>query len=135
MIEQGIVKLVQGTASVIALTPQGGGFLGTLPEDVSQTNPSWTYIIVSHDPQTALNSIRGLAFLRLQIDCYAPTGDKVIKLARQIDLVLHGYRGTLTDTDSTYVDSCFQSDMQDFPLDPQSRTFRRMLEYEIKYRN
>jgi len=71
--------------------------------------------------------------MRLQIDCYGNTGDQVIRLASAIDGVLQGFSGDLTDTDLTWINSCLSSDMQDFPIDPDARTFRRMLEYEIWY--
>lgn len=125
--------LTQGNATVASLTPSGGGFLSGLPKD--QPLPSWSYIMVSHSPDATLMTIRGFASIRLQIDCYGNSGAEIIALADAIDRVLQGFKGPLPDPGATYVDSCFQSDLQDFPLDEAGRTFRRMLEYEIFYSN
>jgi len=128
VIEEGIVQLVQSDAGVKAIAPLGG-FLVQLPKD--QTLPSWAYSVVSKVPNTSLQSARGLAMLRLQIDCDGSAPD-VIQLAAAIDNVLHGYQGTLPDPDHTYVSCCFQSDTKDF-FDDAGRTLRRMLEYEILF--
>ena len=72
----------------------------------------------------------------MQIDVYgyeSGQGADVLTIAQQIDAILNGFRGTLSDPNSTYVDSCFTSDKKDFPFDPDARTYRRMLEYEIWY--
>lgn len=130
MIEQGLVKLVMDNSSVTAIAPTGG-FLAGLPKDYRL--PSWTYLVVSVTGDTMLQSVRGLAKMRLQIDCYGTSGDQVIRLASAIDGVLQGFSGDLTDSDLTWINSCLSSDMQDFPIDPEARTFRRMLEYEIWY--
>lgn len=124
------MKLVMGTPAVTAIAPTGG-FLAGLPKDYRL--PSWTYLVVSVTGDTMMQSVRGLAMMRLQIDCYGNTGDQVIRLASAIDGVLQGFSGDLTDTDLTWINSCLSSDMQDFPIDPDARTFRRMLEYEIWY--
>lgn len=132
MIEQGIVMLVQNTPAVANIATQGGGYLAELPKDqMSLGPPSWTYIVVSNPSLNTLTTFTGFASMRLQIDCYGNAGADVILLAAAINKVLNGFRGTLPDSDSTYVDSCFQNDMQDFPLDEYARTFRRMLEFEI----
>lgn len=129
MIELGIVmKINAGLGNTI------GGFLDTLPKD--QALPGWTYGVVSRVRKTTLQCPSGLSMMRLQVDIYgyeAQQGADVLTIAKQIDLILNGYRGALPDPDSTYVDSCFTSDVKDFPLDPESRNYRRMLEYEIWY--
>lgn len=128
MLEQGIVQLVQNDAQVSAIATAGGGYLGTLP--VSQPLPSWTYLRVAMKQNAGLQTPSGLAETRLQIDCYG-TQDGVVLLAKAINAVLNGYRGTLADSDSTYVDSCLLEDLQDFEEDPNARTYRRMIEYRI----
>ncbi len=130
MIEQGLVGLVQADAGVRAIAPTGG-FISTLPKDFQQ--PSWTHKTVSQPPSSLLQGPSGFKMRRVQIDCYgtaASQGADTILLAAAIDDVLDGFRGTLSDPDSTYVDSCLQSDLMDF-FDEASRTYRRMLEYEI----
>lgn len=130
MIEQGIVKLVQEDADVAAIATAGGGYFAQLPK--GQALPSWSYQVVSSPPQRTLLNER-FEFMRLQIDCYGDIGADAVRLAKSIDAVLDGYRGTLSDSDATQVDSCFQSDVKDFPLSDASRSFRRMLEYEIHF--
>ena len=127
MIEQGLVKLVQASSTVSAICPTGGLFV-ELEKD--QALPGWTYRFFSDHPEETLTTIGGLTRRRVQIDCYGTSGSDVIRLAAAINQVLHGYRGTLTDTDSTVVDSISRSDLMDF-FDDARRSYRRMLEFEI----
>lgn len=131
MIEEGIAKLVQSDPTVLALCPTGG-FYSTLPK--GQPLPSWSYIVVSEVTQYTLIARTDLTERRLQIDMYGMKGADVLNLARAIDNVLSGYRGTLTDPDATVVQGCFRSNELDF-FDADSRTYRRMLEYELQYNN
>jgi len=132
MIEEGIVALVQGTPAVAAIAP-AGGFLGTaFPKDSDL--PTWTHLTVSEPGQYTLSGRQSLTKRRMQIDCYANDPDSVVLLAQAIDAVLDGYRGTLPDDDSTVVQGCFRTDLQDFHGD-DTRTSRRMLEYEIWFVN
>ena len=127
MIEQGLVGLIQADAAVRKIAP-AGGFLSELPKDYPL--PSWTQKTVSQPTSASLTSFRGLKMRRFQIDCYGNAAADAINLAQAIDNVLDGFRGTLGDPDDTYVDSCLQSDLIDF-FDDASRSYRRMLEYEI----
>ena len=127
MIELGVVQLVKSSASVIAIAPVGG-FFAQLPND--QSLPSWTYLGVSQTANYDLVSPTSLYMRRVQIDCYGKTAADSIVLAKAIDNVLNGYRGTLTDPDHVFVDGCFQTNLIDY-FDPDSRTFRRMLEYQL----
>lgn len=130
MIEQGLVKLLQGTPAVTAIAPVGG-FLAQLP--INQKLPSWTYRTISNPTDYELTGPVNLGMGRFQLDCYAD-GDtgaaKVILLAKAIDAVLSGYHGTLTDPDATQVQGAFRSNLIDF-FDDNARNYRRMLEYEI----
>jgi hypothetical protein len=126
MIEQGIVTLVQGTPAVAAIATVGGGFLGTLPKDAAL--PSWTYIIVSDPVDYELTGPVSLGSTRVQIDCYGASGADAIRLAKAIDTVLIGYRGTLPDPDNTFVQGCFRTNKID-TFDDDARNYRRMLEY------
>lgn len=128
MIEEGLVKLVQGNVSVAAIAVGGGGFLAELPKN--QTLPSWTHMAVSEPGEYTLTGRQSLRKRRAQIDCFAADPDEAILLARAINLLLDGYRGTLTDADNTVVQGCFRSNVIDF-FDDAPRTYRRMLEYEI----
>ena len=128
MIENGIVKLVQGNASVSAIATSGGGLFAEVPKD--DLLPIWTYRVVSLSPDITLLSFKGLKKMRLEIDCYGSAAVDCVNLARAIDVVLNGFSGVLSDPDSTFVSSCFTSDEMDF-FDEASRTYRRMIEYEI----
>jgi len=110
-----------------------GGFLAELPKDA--TLPAYTYRIISNRPHTTLQTYTGFAEARIQIDCFGATPASVMTLANAINTVLHGHRGTLPDPDSTFLHSCFRSDMMDFPFDPDARNYRRMVEYELFYVN
>ncbi len=127
MIELGVVLLVQGNAAVKAVAPNGG-FFAQLPKDY--TLPTWTYLTVSDVADYVLVGPMSFGQRRIQIDCYGANAPDVIRLANAIDALLSGYRGTLTDPDATFVHGCFHSNMIDF-FDVDSRTFRRMLEYQI----
>ena len=130
MLEAGIVSLVMADAGVLAITTTGG-FLATLPKD--ETLPSWTHLTVSDAGPYALGGAHGFVTRRLQIDCYGSQRADAISLAKAIDAVLSGFRGSLSDDDSTVVYVCFRSDRMVFPFDDASRTYRRMLEFEIQY--
>ena len=119
--------LVETSAAVQALTPVGG-FFEALPKDY--TLPAWTHQVISDVPEYVLSGPESLAQRRLQIDCYGATGADAILLAKAIDALLSGYRGTLQDPDATVVQGCFRNNMMDF-FDVDSRTYRRMLEYLV----
>lgn len=125
MIEQGLALLLQGTPAVAAIAASGG-FLGSLPKDF--TLPSWSYIVVSDPVDYELLGPVSLGSTRIQIDCYGANGGDAIRLAAAIDAVLNGYRGTMTDPDSTFVQGCFRTNRIDF-FDDEARNYRRMLEY------
>jgi hypothetical protein len=134
MLEQGIVILVN---TALASPPFVGGYYEVLPKGAGL--PNWTYRTISDIPNTTLQSAKGLAMRRLQIDVYggggatqANLGSDAIDLASSIDNILNGYAGILPDTGATFVSSCFRSDIDDF-YDSVNRSWRRMLEYEIQY--
>lgn len=127
MIELGVVLLVQGDAAVKAIAPTGG-FFAQLPKDY--TLPSWTYQTISDVAGYLLQQPETVGQRRVQIDCYGANAADAIRLANAIDALLSGFRGTLTDPDATFVQGCFRDNMMDF-FDPDSRTFRRMLDYRI----
>lgn len=126
-IEQGLVMLVQDNSDVQALC-SAGGFLGQLP--ANQALPSWTHDTITQQTDYLLSGRDSLVVRRVQLDCYGNTAAEAIQLAAAIDAVLNGYRGTLSDPDSTVVAGCFQSNLIDF-FDDASRTYRRLLEYML----
>lgn len=130
MIEQGIAKLVQGTAAVAAIAKAGGGFLMQLPKGQLDLAPTWTLSIITDRTNYSFDGPVDLGNTTVQIDVFANDAASVIGLARAIDKVLSGYKGTLADSDSVSINGCFQTDKKDF-FDAAGRTFRRMLEYQI----
>jgi hypothetical protein len=122
--------LVQpAVASIAGIQAQ---YLAQLPKD--DELPGWTYRVISNKPNYTLTSKRpGLTFRRIQIDVYGAAAADVITLAAAIDQVLSGYSGTLSDSDSTKVDSCFQSDLGDPQFDEARRTWRRFIEYTVNF--
>jgi hypothetical protein len=127
VIEQGFVELVQGDPAVSAIAAQGG-FFAQLPPDLPL--PSWSYNVVSKVSDYLLAGPETLASRRIQVDCYGTVAADAINLAKAIDAVVNGYRGLLTDPDTTFIQGCFQTNMIDF-FDPDARSFRRMLEYFV----
>jgi hypothetical protein len=125
MIEQGLVQLLQAAPAVAAISANGG-FMGTLPKDFPL--PSWSFIIVSQPIDYELTGPVSLASTHIQIDCYGAVAADAIRLAKAIDDVLIGYRGTLPDPDSTVVQGVFRTNKLDF-FDQNARNYRRMLEY------
>ena len=124
---------MQGTAAVAAIATSGGGFLLQLPKNLIDAAPSWSYQVVSNNTDYTLAGKVSLGKARIQIDCFSKrgsAGEDCILLAKAIDDVLSGYRGTLTDADATVVQGIFRSNSTDF-FDDAGRTFRRMLEYEV----
>jgi hypothetical protein len=128
MIEQGFVNLVQHTPAVAAIAVGGGGYLSVVPK--GETMPTWTYTSVSMLFDYTLAGEHGLNMWRVQVDCYGEHAAECIRLAAAIDKVLSGFSGVLTDVDSTLVDSCFTSNQIDF-FDDASKTYRRMIDYEL----
>jgi hypothetical protein len=127
MLEQGISMLVNAT---ISSPPFIGGFDVQLPKGAAL--PNWTYRNISDVPNTGLLFAKGLARRRLQIDVYGYAAADAFTMASTIDGILHGFAGILPDPGATFVSSCFRSDIEDY-YDEASRTWRRMLEYEISF--
>jgi hypothetical protein len=128
MFEEGLVSLLQADPAVGAMAPYGG-FMSILPKGIAL--PAWCYTVVTEKPEYTLRGKAGLIKTAIQIDCFGDSGADALALAYAIDNVLSGYRGTLPDPDATGIDSCFETNRITEPLDPASRTFRVILEYEI----
>ena len=136
MIEQGIELLIQSGMGSPPLAP--AGFLDELPKDYLQTinGPAYTYKFFGGKRDTGLTHFVGLTMRRCQVDCYAQAAANVLLLAKAISLTLQGFHGTLPDADSTLVYSILPSDEpMDFPYDAEAKSYRRMLEYDIFYKN
>lgn len=127
MIEADVVSLVQGNSAVRAVCTKGGGFFGTLPKD--EALPSWTYITVWDGTSYTLQGPETASARRVQIDCYGSTAADAINLANAIYAVLNGYRGKPANG-TTNIQGCFHINSMDY-FDPDSRTFRRMLEFNV----
>lgn len=127
MIEQGIVMRVAAALGADIV----GGYKGSLPKDAQL--PSWTYRVISDSAQIGLLSPTGLSRMMLEINCISPFPAPTISMAASIKSAINGFKGTLPDPDSTYVDSCFLSDQMDFEQDEDSRNQRRMIEFTLWY--
>jgi hypothetical protein len=132
MIEQGIVQLILADATVASLSPNGGGFYVQLPK--GQSLPSWTWQLVSNQSETGLQGEHSLGMDRIQVDVYGDpnsNGVDCLTLAEAIDRSISGVGSlSLTAGEVTYLCCVIQSNTQDF-FDSASRSFRRMLEYEV----
>lgn len=135
-IEEGLVRLVQGNAAVLAICPVGG-FLSEEPKD--EQLPSWMYKFLGESP-TYTQAVGETGFVSpaiVEIRCFASDGATVVSLSRAINAVLSGFRGTLPDSDQTVVNGCFRIEHgPDGPFDDFSATRRiptRTLYYELHY--
>jgi hypothetical protein len=132
MLEHGIVRLVNANPLVASLcSPNSAGFYESLAKD--KPLPGWTYRTINDDPVLTLKPYWGFVKRKLQIDVFANTGGDCQKLARAIDWVLNCYSGYLPDEDHTQIFDCFRSDTIDVPLDPITRRYCRILEYEVDF--
>lgn len=131
MLEAGIVRLVMADPNVQKLCAREGGFAATLPKD--KPLPSWTYRTISETGDPTLQGNWGFVTCRLQIDVMANTAGEAQLLGRAIDWILNCYVGILPDEDHTQVYDCFRSDLMDVSLDPTTRRYTRILEYEINF--
>lgn len=128
MVYEGLVRLVQGNAAVLALCPIGG-FADQLPKDF--VLPAWIYKSVSLSRDYTLTGA-GTNSMRYQVDCFGDDALAAVNLSKAVDDVLGNFHGTLTDSDSTLVDSCLLADRMTF-FDEAARSFRVMTEYTIWY--
>lgn len=132
MFEDGFVAFVQSAPSVANLST--GGFLRQLPPSFNvQSTPAWTWFFVTNHPDTGLQFPNGMIRALIQIDVYGMSQTSVSPLSYAIDLLLQGYVGPLGDADGTTIQGCLRTDLMDEPFDPDSRVYRRMLEYEVFY--
>lgn len=122
--------LVQNNPAVKAICPVGG-FLVELPKN--QHLPTWSYLVVSSQPETTLTGVRGMACMRYQTDAYAYNAKDVVVLDEAIDRALEGFSGPLPDPDHTVVHIILPSDHMGTWFDAASRTYRRMSEFEVIY--
>lgn len=130
MIEQGLVMLIQaGIATAWPTVP--GGFAGTLPEN--QAPPAYTYRVISDRANLTLLSFSGFGQARFEFNCFGVKASDALLLANAVDKVLNGYTGTLSDPDSTMVDSIFRQDREGPDYSDSARNFYVMLEYLVSY--
>ena len=132
MIEQGLIAKLNSSPAVQAITANGGWY-EQLPTDAPM--PNWSYMIVFANPVYGLQALSGLVSSMFQFDFYSENDNGVgtVNLGKAFKSVLDGFSGTLTDPDSTGVNSAFWVGEHDYPLDPARRTWRRMAEYRVLY--
>lgn len=114
----------------ISSPPFVGGFSAELPKGFAL--PNWTYKIVFDHSDPTLTSFKTLNRLCIQIDCFGNADADALALAQSIDGVLDGFSGRLPDPDSTWVNTCFNTDRQNF-FEDSPRNYRRMLEFTLMY--
>jgi hypothetical protein len=128
MIQQGLVALVQAGLGSPPLAT--AGYAGELPKDA--VYPAWALKLVSGTPNTGLQFFRSFGRKNFDVTAWAPLPSAAMALAKAIDAVLHGYRGTLTDPDAVYVDVCMRIDDWDGPsFSDTVRNWSTRAEYEI----
>jgi hypothetical protein len=135
VIEQGIVMLVQAglVTSPPTIVPPGG-FYAELPKDLLSASvpQAWTYDFVNEGGTYTHDGPQPLTGATLEIVCHGYQAKDAINLAKAINQVLSGYKGTLPDPDHTQVSGIFSMHKSDFFSD-QSRTYRRVLGYHLWY--
>lgn len=128
MIEEGLVRLIQ--ANIGSLAP--GGYPGTLPKDFTGT--AYYYRSITRKRGVGLLFTSGLTYAVYEFECVGPTPLAAQTLAYAVDAALNGFQGNMSDPDSTYVSSCYQTDwIGPTELDPAARNQRVLIEYEIWY--
>jgi len=98
MIDQGIVSLLAADTGIAAILATGGAgsiFQTETPEDLAQY-PCIGYQLVGGNSDSTL-STSGMQKARLQIDCWALTGDVAKNLAAAVIAALNCYQGQLSD--------------------------------------
>ena len=127
MIEEGLVKLMIANAGISALAVTQG-MHAPLPENA--TVPGWSYQFASNSGDYTLDGDRGIDYTRVQINCHGNNAAEAIRLAAAIDSLLSGYYGVLTDSDHTFLQGCFQTNLVDF-FNDASRSYRRVVDYQL----
>lgn len=136
MIEQGLVALIQGGLGSPPEVNAPGGFFAQLPKDqISADAPmAWTYRSVVSEPSYKLAGQDSWTEWQVQIDCHGYRAADAISLARAIDRVLRGgFRGTLSDPDSTYVFGISRLGTFIDGFNDENRSYVRSLEYLVQY--
>lgn len=132
MLESGLVQLLNNDPGVSAITPTGGFGFDELAKNMCL--PSWAFRFVGGRSYVTLRSAQGLRWRRLEIHCMAGDADTTIGLAIAINAVLEGFSGLLPDNaPSTMVDSIFNTNTPVDFFDAGTRTYRRVLEYQVTF--
>ena len=130
MLEQGLVSLINSNTAVQEICVNGG-YLVELPPN--QVLPSWTHTTISEPQEYLLDGTPSAPTMRRwQVDSYAQTADVCIKLSAAIANALAGFRGRLSDPDSTGICGIFADNLVDF-FDSAARTYRRCADYRVFY--
>lgn len=127
-----MVRLIQASLGNPPLTTTIAP--GTMPPNFQGTGAFYHWI--TGKPDVGLNTAGGLIIRTYEVECIGANPVDAQTLAYQIDAALDGFRGNLTDADSTWVDSCFQTDwIGPTMVDRVARNQRIKIEYEICYRD
>lgn len=131
-IEIGLLLLVNGG---ISSPPFTGGYLSELPTNASY--PSYVLRWISEPENLALQTNTNLKYARVEFRCYGDpqgNGADAIDLAASIKSILtSGFIGLLPDPSHTSISSIFKTDQIDLSIDPNTRAYRRMVEFSVNY--
>lgn len=132
MLETGIVQMLNADPGVSSITTTGGFGFDELAKNMCL--PSWAFRFAGGRSFVTLQSAQGLRWRRLEIHCMAGDADTTMQLAIAINVVLEGFSGLLPDDQpGTMVDSIFTSNTPVDFFDAGTRTYRRVLEYQVTF--
>jgi len=130
MLEQGLFNLIQSAV------PSGvQGFAVEFPKDlISPSNPkAWLWRGITSNPLYSLNGQNAWTVTTIRIDCHGITMKDAMSLAKTIRDTLSGWRGTMTDADSTVVQAILMTPLLVDGFDDANRSFVRTIEVDIQY--
>jgi hypothetical protein len=134
-IEIGLLFLINAS---ISSPPFAGGAISELPKNASY--PNYTLRWISEPQNLGQTTKSNLRYARVEIRCFGDpegSGSDAIDLATAISADapagISGFSGVLADSDATRVSSIFKSNQMDLSIDPGTRAYRRMIEFEVNY--
>ena len=135
-IEAGLINLANLSISSATSPPASftAGYWTELPKN--QTYPAYTLRWISEPQNLSLLTNRDLKYARVEFRVYGDpsmNGGDAIAISNAISTGLHGFMGVLTDPDATRVSSIHKTDQMDLSIDPETRAYRRMIEFTVNY--
>ena len=127
--------LIEAGLAAVSITAPGG-FLAQLPPNQIQASApmAWASRSILAEPSFNLTNETDWTEWHVQIDCHGFTSLNAVTLAKAIMKILRGgYRGTLSDPDSTTVQGIWRQGTYIDGFSPDNRSYVRSLEYLISY--